>query len=157
MISVFWLGGPYALCLAVWGTVGAHRKNGVRPVTLLVCYLAGQVFWDMLREDSYVHYLAMNFVRMDQLFSVLIMAGLMVWATVKIKKNGGRGTVRWWAVMLVSVGLCVGLQFLFDKPLPLPGGALIYPPTWLVYALIGVTAAGMGISTMRMVEKAKKG
>lgn len=157
VIAVFWLGGLYALGLALWGILGAHKKSGVRPVTLLVCYLAGQVFWDMLREDSYVHYLAMNFVRMDQLFSVLIMAGLMVWASVKIKKNGGRGIVRWWAVMLVSVGLCVGLQFLFDKPLPLPGGALIYPPTWLVYTLIGVTAAGMGISTMRMVEKAKKG
>ena len=43
-----------------------------------------------------------------------------------------------------------------DKPLPLPGGTLIYPPTWLVYALIGVTGAGMGVSTMMMVEKAKK-
>ncbi len=156
VISVFWLGGLYALCLAVWGTAGAHRKNGVRPVTLLVCYLAGQVFWDMLREDSYVHYLAMNFVRMDQLFSVLIMAVLMIWASVMIKRKGQKGIVRWWVIMLVSVGLCVGLQFLFDKPLPLPGGTLIYPPTWLVYALIGVTAAGMGVSTMMMVEKAKK-
>ena len=155
-ISVFWLGGLYALGLALWGTIGAFKKNGVRPVTLLVFYLAGQVFWDMLREDSYVHYLAMNFVRMDQLFSVLIMAGLMVWATVMIKKNGGKGYIRWWVVMLVSVGLCVGLQFLFDKPLPLPGGVLIYPPTWLVYALIGVTAVGMGLSTMMLVQKAKR-
>ena len=156
VIAVFWLGGLYALGLALWGIFGALKKNGVRPVTLLVMYLAGQVFWDMLREDSYVHYLAMNFVRMDQLFSVLIMAGIMVWATIKIKQNGGKGTVRWWVLMLVSVGLCVGLQFLFDKPLPLPGGVLIYPPTWLVYTLIGLTAVGMGVSTLKMVEKARK-
>ena len=156
VIAVFWLGGLYALGLALWGIFGALKKNGVRPVTLLVMYLAGQVFWDMLREDSYVHYLAMNFVRMDQLFSVLIMTGIMVWATVKIKQNGGSGTVRWWVLMLVSVGLCVGLQFLFDKPLPLPGGVLIYPPTWLVYTLIGLTAVGMAVSTLKMVEKARK-
>ena len=155
VIAVFWLGGLYALCLAAWGIGGALRKNGVRPVTLLVVYLAGQVFFDMLREDEYVHYLAMNFVRMDQLFSVLIMAGLMVWASVRIKQAGKKGIVRWWVVMLVSVGLCIGLQFLFDKPLPF-FGQLIYPPTWLVYALIGVTAVGMGLSTLMLLEKARK-
>ena len=217
MIAVFWLGGLYALCLALWGAAGAHQKNGVRPITLLVFYLSGQVFWDMLREDSYIHYLAMNFVRMDQLFSVLALAGIMVWATVRIHPevpkgmtpavllllagvllcvgslvlNGrelpvigeppvwllillliagaaltvlavarirhirGTGVFRWWALMLASVGVCIYMQFLFDKPLPL-FGSLVYFPGWLVYSLIGLTAAGMCVSTLMTLKLARK-
>ena len=154
VIAVFWLGGLYAICLAVWGILGAHKKDGVRPVTLLTLYLAGQVLLDMLREDEYVHYLAMNFVRMDQLFSVLVMAGLMVWASIRVKRGGQKGLVSCWALMLLSVGLCVGLQFLFDKPLPLFGN-LIYFPGWLVYALVGVTGAGMGFATLSLLKKAR--
>ena len=217
VISVFWLGGLFAVCLALWGIIGAHRKDGVRPVMLLVCYLSGQVLWDMLREDSYIHYLAMNFIRMDQLFSVLVLTGLMIWATVRIRpgvpkgmigktalllagilllvgglvlqgrelpavgvlpgwvlivlmavgaaaavlavlmlcKVRGTGVFRWWALMLISVGLCVAMQFMFDKPLPL-FGELIYFPGWLVYALIGVTGVLMGLSTLMLLKLARK-
>lgn len=217
-IAVFWLGGVYALCLAGWGCVGALHKDGVRPVDLIVFYLGGQIMWDMLREDSYVHYLTMSFVRMDQLFSVLILAGLMIWSTIRIRPSISAGTVRgtilllagvsllvgglvlnerelpvigeppvwllycmmavgaaltvlaalrihhikgagvfrWWTLMLVSVGLCIYLQFLFDKPLPLPGGALIYFPNWFIYPMIGVTAAGMCLSTRKLLVMAGK-
>ena len=219
VISVFWLGGLYALMLAIWGIVGAHKKNGVRPVTLFVLYLAGQVFWDILRrEDNYICYLTMRtFIHMDQLFSVLIMAGMMVWATIKIhpqirkqtvfsaillligvllsvgslvlqgrilpligmmpnwllilllvigviiitfailllRKDHGMGLFRWWVLMLVSIGLCIVLQFMFDKPLPLFGELIIFP-NWLVFVLIGLTAVGMAISTLKLLDKARK-
>ena len=155
-LPAFFYEGIYALALAVWGMMAACGRAKERKASFFVIlYLAGQMFFEMLRQDSYVHDTSMiTFVRLNQLLAVIILAGLMAYYTVLGRKRAAPAYfVRQWALYAVCVGACVGLEFLFDKPLPL-FGENIYFEDWLVYLLIGLTAVGTGAAALNVMKKA---
>ena len=152
-VPVFFYEGLLALGLSVYGAL--KRARGTWQTCLLI-FMAGQMFFEVYRQDIYANYMSLiTFVRINQLLYVLTLAGLMLRYTLLAAREGcaPKTLIAAWAVFLVCVGLCIGLQFLFDKPIHL-FGENVFLPDWLVYTLLAVSAAGMGWSALRLLSKA---
>ena len=122
-----------------------------------VLYLAGQMFFEVYRQDEYVNATSLiTFIKLNQLFAVILLGGYLVYSIIKSVKNIRRTEiVIRAAVFAISVGACIGLQFLFDKPLPF-FGQTIWFADWLVYLLLALSAVGMGwpvISLMNSIPR----
>ena len=147
--SIFLLEGVYALLMSVL-TWANNKKRGDGQIALLslIVYCAAQVLFETLRRDTVVKWL---FVRVSQLLSVIILAALLTYGTIKYRKAGVKFFWSWLSFVLLT-GLCVGIEFTVDKPIPL-GDQLIFLPYAVTYAIIGISAALMGVIAWRAVRK----
>lgn len=154
-VPVFFYEGVYALILAVWSfsnTLSSSRKT--RPVKFFfILYLAGQMFFEVFRQDEYINATSLiTFIRLNQLFAVILLGGYLVYDVIRARQHLGAKAI--WlrcVVFAISVAACVGLQFLFDKPLPL-FGQTIWFANWLVYLLLALTAVGMGWAVLSLIK-----
>ncbi len=158
-IPVFFYEGVYALLLALFAAKNTLKQSeNQRPsMYYFVFYLAGQMFFEVYRQDEYVNATSLiTFIRLNQLFAVILLGGYLVYSIIKSVKNLKRKEiVIRVSVFAISVGACIGLQFLFDKPLPF-FGQTIWFADWLVYLLLALAAVGMGwpvISLMNSIPR----
>ena len=155
-IPVFFYEGLYALVLAILSARNALKTSGKRHQTKLyfVLYLAGQMFFEVFRQDEYINVTSLiTFIRLNQLFAAILLGIFLIYAVVKCSKTVSvSALVVRCAVFAISVGACVGLQFLFDKPIPL-FGQTIWFSDWLVYLLLALSAFGMGWSVVSLLNK----
>ena len=155
-IPAFFYAGLYALILCLWSCrqAAVPEKAKKTPLYFFVLYLAGQMFYEIFRRDAYANDTSIiTFVRLGQLYSAILLGVILVYGIIKTRKtNVPAAVVLRCAVFSVSVGACVGLQFLFDKPLPL-FGQTIWFPDWLVYLLLLLTAVGMGWAVLYFVKR----
>ena len=158
-VPEFFYAGLYTLLLSLWA-IADQRKKQPRHSTLfyLVLYLSGQMFFEIFRQDDYVNVTSLiTFIRLNQLIAAILLGICLVYAAIRCGKkrvSGGLIAVRC-AVFALSVAACVGLQFLFDKPLPL-FGQTVWFADWLVYLLLGLSAVGMGWSVLSLVKRMEK-
>ena len=112
------------------------------------------MFFEVFRQDEYVNATSLiTFVRLNQLFAAILLGICLVYAIIKGKSHLSGGIIAGrCAVFAVSVGACVGLQFLFDKPLPLLGET-VWVADWLVYVLLALSAVGMGWSVLSLMKR----
>lgn len=155
-VPAFFYAGVYALALCVWSArqavAGSSRRR--TPLFFFVLYLAGQMFFEIFRRDVFAYDISLiTFIRLGQLYAVILLGVIMVYAVIRAKRAMKAGAIAArCAVFAVSVGACVGLQFLFDKPLPL-FGQTIWFADWVVYALLFLCAVGMGWSVLSVMKR----
>ena len=155
-IPVFFYEGLYALVIMIWSTLNTLGKTG-KPRTgrfFFILYLAGQMFFEVFRQDEYINATSLiTFIRLNQLFAAILLGIFLIHFAIKAKNNIASNalTLRC-AVFIISVGACIGLQFLFDKPLPF-FGQTVWFPDWLVYCLLALSALGMGWPCVSLLSK----
>ena len=155
-IPAFFYAGLYTLFIGIRAAlnVSGNHKHKRTALFFFVLYLAGQMFFEVFRQDEYVNATSLiTFVRLNQLFAAILLGICLVYAIIKGKSHLSGGIIAGrCAVFAVSVGACVGLQFLFDKPLPL-FGETVWVADWLVYVLLALSAVGIGWSVLSLMKR----
>ncbi len=156
-IPAFFYAGLYTLLIGTWCIHSLRKKDGNKHSALFffVLYLSGQMFFEVFRQDEYVNETSLiTFVRLNQLIAAILLGVCLVYAVIKCKTNATASFIILRCIVFaISVGACVGLQFLFDKPLPLMGETIWFSD-WLVYILLAFSAAGMGWPVISMLSRA---
>ena len=144
------------LCLSVWlleavwaGVILAvvlpdmkKRPAGRTAALSLVLYAAGQILLEFLREDQHPKWL---YVRVSQLLAGIVLAGLLIYATIR-RRVTVRRIILTWIGLLACAGLVVFMAFMIDKPLMI-GEEPIFFPHWVIYLTITACAVCMGLLT----------
>ncbi len=155
-IPAFFYAGLYALALCGWSFHEAAKRSGKQrsPLFFFVLYLAGQIFYEIFRRDAYANDTSIiTFVRLGQLYAAVLLGVILVYGIIRTgKAYRTSAIIIRCAVFAVSVGACIGLQFLFDKPMPF-FGQTVWFADWLVYLLLLLTAIGMGWVVLSFVRK----
>ena len=155
-VPVFFYEGLYALLLSTWSALNALGKTCKKRPSMFffVLYLSGQMFFEVFRQDEYINVTSLiTFIRLNQLFAAILLGLYLIYAAIKARKNtDSSALILRCAVFAVSVGACIGLQFLFDKPMPL-FGQTIWFADWLVYTLLALSAIGMGWPVISLLER----
>ena len=126
------------------------RREGDKARLFLVLYSACQITLESLRRD---HCLRWLFVRVSQLTAILVIAGLMLAATVRWLKNrktsrmpGKRLALCWIAVVLLAA-VIMAIEFSFD------GKILRDLPVWAGYLIMVLCCAGIGRAAWRVIKE----
>ncbi len=155
-IPVFFYEGIYALGLAIWSMRNALGKSKKHHPTMFffILYLSGQMFFEVFRQDEYINVTSLiTFIRLNQLFAAILLGIYLIYTAAKSRKYiKTKSLILRCAVFVVSVGACVGLQFLFDKPLPF-FGQTIWFADWFVYLLLALSAIGMGWPIISLLNR----
>ncbi len=110
--AVFMLEGLAGLIiLAVVLTVGRKYSGGNRARLFLLLYSSSQIVLESLRHD---YCLTWQFLKISQLICALVLAGMMLAATLRHNRSKG---VLWvcWIVFLAVIGLLIWTEFAIDK------------------------------------------
>ncbi|MBR3017142.1 MAG: prolipoprotein diacylglyceryl transferase [Clostridia bacterium] len=147
--AVFMLEGIAALLIACI-LFRKKRPAGNTARLFLLLYSACQITLESLRRD---HCLRWLFVRVSQLTALLVILGLMLFATVrwaKAKRNQKASLLPvllpWLSVALFS-GIIIAIEFSFD------GKILRDLPVWAGYLIVAACSAGIGVSAYRLIRK----
>ena len=157
-VPTFFYEGLYALCLAVIGIQKNRIDRQQTWLRVLILYLAGQVFFEVMRVDEYVQTMSMiTFVKLNQLFAVIMLAVILTAKAKAVCRTFGlKRYLLCWAVFAASIGICIGFQFLLDKPLHM-FGQIIFFPSWVVYIVLLLSAVGMGCALLHSLPRESEG
>ena len=153
-VPAFFYEGLFALFLVYRSVRG--RESRVWASSLIM-FISGQMFFEVFRQDIYTNYMSLiTFVRINQLMYVLILAAIMILCTIIAVRKSGKLRIPAiaWTVFAVSVGACVGLQFLFDKPIHFFEENIFFAD-WLVYVLLAFSAFGMGWAALKLLSESR--
>ena len=146
--AIFVLEGLWALMMLVI-LLTSRRTGGEKAKLFLILYCAAQITLEGLRRDEYLRLIF--FIRVAQLLSALVIAGLMIAATVRWAKKqhnpgmGRTGIIVCWAVALLCAGAVIALEFAAD------GKILTWMPVWAIYLVMALCSVAFGIAAGRMV------
>ena len=132
-IPVFFYEGLLALCIAFLGSLDTKSLKRMPWQGCLLVFFAGQMFFEVFRQDLYTNYMSLiTFIRVNQLAYVNIIACIMLKYTIRAASQPANRLkiIRDWIVFAVCVGACVGLQFLFDKPIHFFEENIFLPDWW---------------------------
>lgn len=144
-IAVFVMEGLAAL--AIMAFVLRYRgKDGDQMRLALILYAACQVVLESLRLGDV---LAWSFVRVSQLVSAAVLAGLMIVAFVRKRKQNA---VRTGKIILCALcfALCAGIVIVMEF---LQDGKWVYLDRWICYLIMAAACAGLGAATYQAVLK----
>ena len=148
-LAVFALEAIWALFAAVQAMRGLRRRApGQTALLALILYAAGQLFFEFLRRDFTVNW---RFVRLSQLISAILLAVLLLFATLR-KRVAGKRAVRSWIGLLLGTGVIIAMEFADEKPLILSDEMKIFFPHWFTYALLLLSSILMGRIVWRAVS-----
>lgn len=139
--AIFMLEGVTALII-MFVTLRRRKRTGDTTRLFLIIYSASQVLLESLRRDNCLKWL---FVRVSQLTAVLVLLLLIVTAIIRRQRahsSGNKVPVRLIAdaaVFFVFVGLCVALEFAYDKA--------AFLDNRIGYAIMLCCCAGLGCVT----------
>lgn len=130
--------------------LSARKKHpdGDTMALFLLLYGCVQVVLESLRNDS--HMLVIHFVRVNQVGAlVLAVAVIIRWTAMAVRQNTctGRKAGLLWALIVVSIGLGIGMEFAVDRL----GEPLL---SYGLMALALVVIAWCGLRFRRMANKA---
>ena len=145
--AVFMLEGLVALIIAViLFTAGKKYRGGDRARMFLILYSSCQIILESLRQDQCLRW---QFMKVSQLISALVLAGLIIAAVRRDRKNPGghRLSSTGKTVCMVLFAACVAavvlLEFAIDKSPTLP--------VWAAYVLEAVCCVVMCAVTWALV------
>ena len=146
--AVFMLEGAVSLAI-LFAVLRCRRQEGDAARLFCILYCATQVLCESLRKDQY---LVWSFVRVSQLTCALVLAGMMLIATLRGAgklPGGARRSVHWslWAVFAACIGVVIAMEFAADKAQHLP--------VWLCYVLMACACVGLGVTGCRAVLPAR--
>ncbi len=144
--AVFMLEALIALACLIYALRMRKHPAGRRVLLTLTLFLLGQIFAESLRAES----LKWGFVRVHQLFSVLGVAGVLVYYAAGARRRGAPIAalmLRFALPFLLGVAALIGLEFAFDK--------WEEAPNWALYMGMAAVLIGMG-SLVFGAEKADK-
>lgn len=145
--AIFMLEGLWALWMLVV-LLSSRRTGGEKAKLFLILYCAAQITLEGLRRDEYLRLIF--FIRVAQLLSALVIAGLMIAGTVKWAKGRQNkdltkiGVIVCWAVALGCAGIVTAMEFAAD------GKILVWMPVWLIYLVDALCSAAMGTAAWRL-------
>ncbi len=145
----FWAGLYGLICFIVLFRYLRKRPDGLKTAQLgLILYCAGEILLESLRRDQVIKW---SFVRVNQLISAVILALFVLYAltTRRLKTKKAIGFT---SAIAVLIGGCIALEFAVDKPLHL-GDKLIYFADWVVYTLLGICGALMGLLAWNSIKE----
>ena len=125
-----------------------QRKAGDTARLFLLLYSACQILFESLRQDGTLRWL---FVRVSQLTSALVIAGLMLASTVRWARNREAramkpgGLALRWLAMLAGVGAVIAMEFSVD------GKIFVQLPVWAGYAVMACACACVGAAAYQTV------
>jgi len=126
-----------ALCALAIFIVLLFQKEK-RLQTALIWWAVTQIFCESLRVES----IQWGFVRVQQLLSVLIVAAVMLPATIRMGKS--RKLLAPWIAYAVCIGVIILMEYALDK-LPFP--------LWLDYIVMACAVGVMGAQAQRLVGR----
>lgn len=139
--AIFMLEGITALIIMIV-TLRGRKRTGDTTRLFLIIYSAAQVLLESLRQDNCLKWL---FVRVSQLTAVVVLLMLIVTAVIRRQRAHSSESrvpprlVADIAVFFVLVGLCVALEFAYDKA--------AFLDNRVGYAIMLCCCAGLGFVT----------
>lgn len=122
------------------------RKKGGAAVLLMMMYAACQIILESMREDEV---LMINYMKVSQLLSALVLLGALVICLKKAKESAG-GTVASLAVLLAMAGIATAMEFALERKI----GFLDWMRGDLCYLVMALCSAVMFITVYRIWKKA---
>lgn len=135
-----------ALCaLAVLAAVllCGERLKGRRLLTALTWWAVTQIFCESLRVES----IQWGFVRVQQLFSAVTVAAVILIGTIRLKGAQRKRCIPSWIAFAACIGAVIFLEYALDK-LPFP--------VWLDYAAMAAVLGVLGWSAQRITAEVRK-
>lgn len=127
-LAVFVLEGLVALATALWLWQRGRRKPAGQPgnsmLRMLMPVVTLQIFLESLRQDAYLRLESNAFIRLGQLFALVLLLFLLVVLSrraVRLGKPGLAGPV--WLSLLLAAGCALAAEF--NEKLP-PARELLY-------------------------------
>ena len=96
------------------------------------------MLFEFLRQDYTMRW---RFVRLSQLLSAILLAVVVLHATVRGHLRGRRA-VWYWVGFLCCIGLVIAMEFADEKPLILSDEVKIFFPHWITYGCILLAGGG---------------
>lgn len=149
--AIFVLEGIAALVIFITLMVSKSNVPGYKAKLFLILYCSSQILLESLRRDQFLRWL---FVRVSQLTAVLVLGGLLFAALYRWVKTpaeqrmSGKQLILNWVLFLVSVGICIGMEFAVDKS--------AYLPVWLCYTVMAVCCVVFGCTSYQLIMKYKR-
>ena len=145
-LAVFVFEGIAALVILILMLLYKPSRPGDRARRFLILYGTCQVLLESLRRDNFLRWL---FVRVSQLTAVIIMLLMIIcaiirWVKAHTKAMPKNKLVLYTVLFFLFVGGCIAIEFAVDKS---------DWPNELLYSLLAVCAAGLGVTTWQIVMK----
>lgn len=135
--AVFNLEALCALGVLAAVLLAGKRLKGRRLLTALTWWAVTQIFCESLRVESVLW----GFVRVQQLFSALTVAAVLVIGTLRMKER--KRSIPSWIAFAACIGAVIFLEYALDK---LPD-----IPVWADYAAMAAVLGVLGYSAQRMI------
>ena len=151
-LAVFVWEGIAALVILI-ALLRKERPAGRTARLFLLLYSACQILLESLRQDNTLRWL---FVRVSQLTSALVIAGLMIVAIIRWARHKDRRLISGgqillcWAAVLLCVGGCIVLEFSVE------GKIFQTLPIWTAYCIMALCCAGIGCAAYNVVFQSLK-
>lgn len=145
-LAVFVFEGIAALIIFLVMVQYSPVRSGDGARKFLILYGACQVLLESLRRDNFLRWL---FVRVSQLTAVIVMLIMIIVAVIRWTKASHpvqtkKKIIFCIIVFFLCVGGCIGIEFAVDKS---------DWPNEILYALLAMCAAGLGITTWQIVMR----
>jgi phosphatidylglycerol:prolipoprotein diacylglycerol transferase len=144
-LAVFLWEGLIALMILA-ALLRRERRAGKTAQLFLILYGASQILMESLRQDNTLRWL---FVRVSQLTAALVIAGFLIFAVIRWSRNpdrrkmSGAQLVLCWAVVLLSVGACIAMEFSVE------GKIFVTLPIWTAYVIMALACVCIGTAAYR--------
>ena len=143
-LAVFVMEGIAALIIFLIMLYYSPDRSGDGARKFMILYCSCQVLLESLRRDNFLRWL---FVRVSQLTAVIVMLLMMIvaivrWARSSDKPRITKRIIICTVLFFLFVGGCIGIEFAVDKS---------DWPNDILYMLLAVCAAGLGITTHQIV------
>lgn len=140
--SVFLLEALFAL-IAFAVVLRASKHGALQPGRLaLVLWALPQIFSESFRNES----LRWGFVRVQQVLCAVLSLAVMASFAVQVKKQGRRVSAWPFAVFLLGIALCIGVEFALDKT---------HIPRMVCYGAMILALTGVGGATLWQMQATK--
>ncbi len=112
--AVFVLEALFALVILVVLLKTKTRRSGSKASLLMLLYAAAQALCEGLREDAVLRW---GFVRVNQILSALVVAGVLVWCWLRIpqKQRSPKQIIGAWCGTLCGMLLVIAMEFAVEK------------------------------------------
>ena len=150
--AVFVLEALFALIILVTLLKTNTRRSGSKAALLMLLYAASQALCEGLREDAVLRW---GFVRVNQILSALVVAGVLVWCWLRMpkKQRSTKEIILVWCGTLCGMLLVIAMEFAVEKKIVF----LEWLPMdvcYLITALAGVLMVVSILSLWRKQDKA---
>lgn len=136
-----------AAALAIFGVLLCVKgRDGHETRVFFFLFCTVSLLLESLRRDAFLRWL---FVRVNQLTSVLVLTGMLVYALAQWLRSSkprmlkAGSVVLCWAGFVLLAGICILLEFAVDK--------IYWLPVWACYVLMALAVLGMGLCAGKLL------